>query len=145
MQRPSHDEYFLRMAILCSTRSTCIRNNVGCILVDKRKYVLATGYNGVAVGQPHCIDYPCNGAKLKSGEGLDKCLAIHAEQNALLQCRYTDHITAAYITHSPCIHCAKLFSNTKIQKIIYHKLYDAKAISYLEESGIKCHLMNLLA
>jgi deoxycytidylate deaminase len=81
------DWYFLKMANLASERATCKRRKVGCILVNSKKHVIATGYNGVAAGQEHCIDNPCEGAQLKSGEGLDKCEAIHAEQNALLQCK----------------------------------------------------------
>jgi len=81
-ERPTQDEYFLKMAELVSTRATCARRKVGCVLVNSRKHILATGYNGVASGMPHCIDEPCPGANYPSGEGLDKCEAIHAEQNA---------------------------------------------------------------
>ena len=79
--------YFLKMAHLVSERGTCARRKVGCILVNSKKHVIATGYNGVSSNQEHCIDNPCKGARLKSGQGLDLCEAIHAEQNALLQCK----------------------------------------------------------
>ena len=85
--RPSKDEYFMDMALLVSERSTCLRRKVGAVLINKRKHVLATGYNGVASGQPHCLDIPCIGANSASGTDLDLCEAVHAEQNALLQCR----------------------------------------------------------
>ena len=74
--RPSIDEYFLSMALLASTRSTCIRRKVGAVLVNYRNQVLSTGYNGSASGMRHCIDFPCDGANYSSGTGLDECRAI---------------------------------------------------------------------
>lgn len=117
------DWYFLKMANLASERATCKRRKVGCILVNSKKHVIATGYNGVAAGQEHCIDNPCEGAQLKSGEGLDKCEAIHAEQNALLQCRDVYDIQTVYCTLSPCIHCLKLLLNTSAQRIVFMEKY----------------------
>jgi dCMP deaminase len=71
----------------------------------------------------HCIDTPCPGAHLKSGEGLDICKAIHAEQNALLQCRNVYEIKYVYTTLSPCIHCVKLLLNTSAEGIITFEKY----------------------
>ena len=121
--RPSSDEYFLAMAALVSLRATCRRRRVGCVLVDRHKHVLATGYNGVARGVAHCIDTACPGAGLPSGRGLDLCEAIHAEQNALLQCRDAKEIETAYITASPCITCVKLFMNTGCKRIVFLEEY----------------------
>lgn len=121
--RPETDDYFLAMARLVSYRGTCARRNVGCVLVDKHKHVLATGYNGVASGEPHCIDLPCSGAQLPSGTGLDKCEAIHAEQNAILQCRNVADIDTAYITVSCCITCTKLLMNTGCKRIVFIQPY----------------------
>ena len=123
--RLSVDEYFCTIATVVALRSTCVRRAVGCVLVDKRNRVLATGYNGVASGRPHCIDAPCPGAGFRLGAGLELCEAIHAEQNALLQCRNTDAVYAAYCTTAPCIHCVKLLSNTQCQEIIYIQAYDS--------------------
>lgn len=121
--RPNVDDYFLAMAELVATRSTCCRRNVGCVLVDSRNHVLATGYNGVAAGVAHCIDVPCPGANLPSGTGLDKCEAIHAEQNAILQCKDVAAIKTAYITTSPCHTCTKLLMNTGCKRIVFIKAY----------------------
>ena len=121
--RPSENEYFLSMAKLVATRSTCARRAVGCGLVDRHKHVLATGYNGVASGVTHCIDHNCSGAKYPSGQGLDKCEAIHAEQNAILQCRDVLRIQTAYITASPCHTCTKLLMNTGCKSIIFLEAY----------------------
>lgn len=73
VRRPSVDEYFVMMAGLVSTRGTCVRRRCGCVLVDRNNHVLATGYNGVAAGLRHCIDVPCGGANLPSGQGLSAC------------------------------------------------------------------------
>ena len=122
-ERPNKTTYFLAMAKLVSTRGTCARRRVGCVLVDKYGLVLATGYNGNGRGQGHCIDSPCEGAKYKSGEGLEKCEAIHAEQNAILQCKNTELIEKAYITLSPCVTCVKLLLNTSCKEIVYLEDY----------------------
>lgn len=117
--RPTKDEYFLSIARLVSTRGTCKRRQVGCVLVNKRGHVLATGYNGVAMGQPHCLDKPCAGADCISGTGLELCEAIHAEQNALLQCRDVWEIETIYCTIAPCVTCVKLLLNTGCERIVF--------------------------
>lgn len=127
--RPTKDDYFLEMSCLVATRGTCLRRAVGCVLVNARGHVLSTGYNGVATGRPHCngmdpfapVGYPhaCAGAWAKSGEDLDQCEAIHAEQNALLQCHDVWQIDTCYCTVSPCITCAKLLLNTSCQRVVF--------------------------
>jgi dCMP deaminase len=117
-----HD-YFMGIASLVSKRATCARRQGGCILVDKNNHVLATGYNGVPSGFDHCIDVPCPGARSKSGKDLDKCEAIHAEQNALLQCSDVQTIYACYTTTRPCIHCIKLLLNTSCRVIVFKEDY----------------------
>jgi|TARA_R110000824_G_scaffold64859_1_gene169343 dCMP deaminase len=121
--RPPTDFYFLRMAMLVAERGTCARRKVGSILINKKNHVIATGYNGNPSGFKHCIDKPCPGANSKSGTNLDKCEAIHAEQNALLQCKNVYDIDRVYTTLEPCIHCVKLLLNTSTQQIIYGEKY----------------------
>lgn len=135
--RTPRDWYFLKMAYLVAERATCVRRSVGCILVNSKGHVIATGYNGVGRGQTHCIDKPCQGAELKSGEGLDVCRAIHAEQNALLQCKDVYDIQRVYCTTSPCMHCLKLLLNTSAKDIIFGEKYsDADVLGkYWTTSG----------
>ena len=121
--RPTKDETFMRMALLVAERGTCARRKVGCVLVNGLGHVLSTGYNGVARGLTHCTDHPCEGAKAPSGEKLDSCEAIHAEQNALLQCRDVEEIVICYTTVSPCIHCVKLLMNTGCKQIVFLEEY----------------------
>lgn len=152
MNRPEPDVYFLRMAKLVATRSTCLRRSVGCVLVNTRNHVLATGYNGVAAGMPHCNEsdprgsadsdvnpilariirgrtylHACPGAESVSGTELDACQAIHAEQNALLQCRDVHAIDVAYCTTEPCVTCAKLLLNTSCRRIVSAERYAHEA------------------
>lgn len=122
-KRPSKHEYFLALAKVVATRSTCVRRQVGCVLTDVHANILATGYNGVARGLPHCSDSPCIGSTSKSGSDLDVCEAIHAEQNALLQCCDVNKIRICYVTCSPCLHCLKMLLNTSCELIVYSDIY----------------------
>lgn len=127
--RPSLDEWALSLALVTAKRATCKRRQVGCVLLSSRGHVLATGYNGVATGLPHCTDYDndpvylCTGLYAVSGSNLDGCHAIHAEQNALLQCRDIHNIRSAYVTCSPCITCCKLLLNTSCERIVFNEEY----------------------
>lgn len=169
--RPTLDTYLMELAVVASTRTTCIRAGVGCVLADERGRILAIAYNGVASGMPHCNEeakkpvyhddkrvlwresddtlhfngksvkvmrhlfadgtsgnkqcvgfdtvYPhaCQGHDLPPGQ--DKCEAVHAEQNAILQCASPDRIATAYVTKAPCRPCMKLLLNTGCKRIVY--------------------------
>lgn len=137
--RPTSHQTFLEIALVLSKRSTCKRRQVGCVAVDQYNYILSTGYNGVGKGLTHCIDSPCPGSEYSSGEGLNICEAIHAEQNALLQCPNVMAIRKIYSTTSPCIHCAKLILNTGTREVFYlNKAYDIGAILLLHSAKIEC-------
>ncbi len=117
--RPTKDEWLLAMARLVATRGTCARRQVGCVLTNARGQVLATGYNGRPRGFDHCAGgAPCAGASASSGTDLDACEAVHAEANALLQCRDVEQIEACYVTVSPCVTCVKLLLNTGCQRLV---------------------------
>jgi len=138
--RPTRSEWAFALARETAKRSTCLRRAVGCVLLNARGHVLATGYNGVAAGLPHCnepteeapwrdargelvlpsVKYPyaCPAAHAASGTQLDGCGAIHAEQNALLQCPDVYAIEACYVTTPPCVTCTKLLLNTGC-RVIY--------------------------
>ena len=135
--RPDHETIFLAQAVLSSQRGTCRRRKVGCVLVDRHNHVLSTGYNGGASGEPHCLDVPCAGADLPSGTGLSTCEAIHAEANALLQCKDVHAIVTAYVTASPCTDCVKLLLNTSCRRVVALKPYthDAASRARWERSG----------
>lgn len=151
--RLTRPQWAMHLAQVTARRSTCLRRQVGAILLDRQFRVLSTGYNGVASGMPHCnepsvivsedkdgryaglasVSYPhaCEGAGAQSGTHLDLCHAIHAEQNALLQCRDVDRIHTCVTTTSPCLTCVKLLMNTGCQEIIFFECYaqtDAEAL-----------------
>lgn len=122
--RPTKDEIYIHMAYLVAERGTCARRRVGCVLVDQQGVVLATGYNGVAAGRPHCNEgHPCAGAKLPSGQGLDQCQALHAEQNAILHLPDPRAVHSVYVTHSPCISCIKLLMGTSAKRLVFSYEY----------------------
>jgi dCMP deaminase len=122
-KRPTFDQWAMELARVVATRATCVRRAVGCVLVDARGHVLATGYNGPPRGAVHCTDVPCAGARFSSGEGLGVCEAVHAEANALLQCPDVDDVYACYSTTEPCAHCAKLLLNTRCKSVIFAEPY----------------------
>ena len=140
MARLIVDDYLIMMARLVALRGTCLRRQVGCVLVDERNRVLATGYNGAARGQPHCGEpgCVCGGQRYRSGEGLDACLAIHAEQNALLQCKDSDAVNTANVTVTPCVSCAKLLLNTGVGRIVAWAPYahDTESLKIFEDAGV---------
>ena len=110
--------------------------------MDSKNHIEATGYNGVPTHFPHCLDNPCEGANEPSGESLEKCLAVHAEQNALLQLRSNDYLTA-YLTVTPCITCAKMIANSSIRRIVSSVVYiQPTAMNILSTAGIKVDIIS---
>ena len=122
MARDKHAIY-MEMALVLSKLSTCVRRNVGCIIVDQNSHILATGYNGVPRGHSHCTDSPCGGAGYASGLSLNLCEAIHAEQNALIQCKDSMAVHTIYTTTFPCEHCLKMIANTGCKRVFYSSDY----------------------
>ncbi|MGI6661988.1 MAG: deoxycytidylate deaminase [Bacillota bacterium] len=140
-KRPSWDEYFMELAEVVAKRSTCLRRNIGAVVV-KDKRVLATGYNGAPTGLAHCSEVGCLREKLgiPSGERVEMCRGLHAEQNALVQAaRYGIALEGAviYCTNQPCVTCAKMLINAGIVKVIYkHPYPDKLAQDLLAESKV---------
>lgn len=127
----SRDERGLLLATVWSLSGTCARRRVGCVLTDAEGQQISSGYNGTASGEPHCRSRGgpceemrrCRGADLKSGEGLDVCEAIHAEQNALMRCKDISRIHTCYTTTAPCMHCVKMLMGTSCQRIVFQEDY----------------------
>ena len=147
MNRPSWDEYFMQMAELTAQRSTCLRRQVGAIIV-KEKHIIATGYNGAPKGLPHCLELGgCLREKLEipSGERHELCRALHAEQNAIIQAATLGQSiegATIYITHQPCIICAKMIINAGISRIVIRRGYpDEMSRGMLREAGLKVELI----
>ncbi|WP_456395953.1 deoxycytidylate deaminase [Desulfurobacterium sp.] len=127
MNRPSWDDYFLSIAYMVSSRSTCLRRKVGAVLV-KDKRIIATGYNGAPSGLKHPDEVGCLREKLNvpSGERHELCRGLHAEQNAIIQAALHGIPTKGavlYCTHCPCSLCTKMLINAGIKKIVYVEGY----------------------
>lgn len=118
MPRIDVDKYFMDITKIVAQRSPCLSRQVGCVLVDSNNHILATGYNGPPRHQEHCKT-----CIRKFTNNLHLCRAIHAEQNALLQCKDVMQIDKAYITYSPCNTCMKMLLNTSCKEIIYLEDY----------------------
>ena len=123
--RPTMDDIWMQTAVLLSTRSTCERLQVGCIITDSRKRtVLGNGYNGGAAGQNNT----CSG---------DPCGHLHAEVNALVACGSSDRQKTMYVTVLPCEQCAKLIVNSGFLEVNYlHEHEKRGSIEILRSAGI---------
>ena len=145
MSRPTWDEYFMEITRLVARRSTCLRRQVGAVLV-KDKNILSTGYNGAPSGVAHCLDVGCLREQMgiPSGERHELCRGLHAEQNAIVQAaKHGSNINGAtlYCTTMPCIICAKMLINAGISRIVYETGYpDQLSAGMIAETGVQVEL-----
>ena len=121
--RPTIDEYFMEIATIVAKRSTCLRNQVGAVIV-KDKRILSTGYNGAPRNLEHCLEIGCirQQNNIASGTRHVLCRAVHAEQNAIIQAALhgvSIENATLYCTHQPCILCAKMLINSRIEKVVF--------------------------
>ena len=127
MNRPTWEEYFMEITCLVAKRATCLRRQVGAVLVmDKR--LLATGYNGAPSGLAHCLEVGCLREKrqIPSGERHELCRGLHAEQNVIIQAAFHGiriQGSTLYCTNLPCAICTKMLINAGIQEIVYEGGY----------------------
>lgn len=147
LQRPTWDEYFLMLAKLAATRSTCLAFPVGAVIV-KNKQVVATGYNGSPSGSVHCTAqgycYPglssCDSSKTMPSR------AVHAEANAIAQA--AKHGTATdgasiYVTLEPCLSCLKLIIAAGIKEVFYETTFNSGEKALVRDSFITEGLVTL--
>jgi len=142
MARPDIDEYFLKIASVVAERSTCHRHHVGAVAV-RDKHILSTGYNGAPAGLKDCLELGClrDDMSIPSGMRHEICRAIHAEQNAIIQAALHGvslEDATIYVTHSPCILCAKMLVNAKIKRYVTFGEYaDNSFRALFKEAGIE--------
>ncbi|MEF9953166.1 MAG: dCMP deaminase family protein [Clostridium sp.] len=139
--RPDWDSYFLEIANVIKKRSTCLRRQIGAVIVKDNR-ILTTGYNGVPPNIEHCDTRGCLRQELNipSGQKHELCRALHAEQNAITQAAKNgisiDGATI-YITAQPCIICTKLIMGCGISRVVYEGEYpDELSLKMLQESHI---------
>src|SRR5512135_1751667 len=140
MPRPDWDSYFIDITLDVSKRATCLRAQVGAIIV-KDKRILTTGYNGAPKGLPHCLDEGC---EIVGGHCVR---SLHAEQNAILQAaEYGVPLEGAtiYTTHQPCVTCAKMVINAGLARVVYAGHYpDELAMKYMRMAGLRIDHLDL--
>lgn len=131
-QRPPWDEYFLEIAKVVSSRSTCLRRRYGAVIV-KDNVIVSTGYNGSPRGAVNCIDAGvCKRKELNvpPGERYELCVAVHAEQNAIVNGspeRMKDatiyiagfEADGSLAEGKPCLLCRRMIQNAQIKKVVY--------------------------
>ncbi|MBI4623151.1 MAG: cytidine/deoxycytidylate deaminase family protein [Verrucomicrobia bacterium] len=133
--RPSWDEYFMATAVLISSRSNCERLHVGCVIVTgggRKNRIVAAGYNGFLPGAPHV-------SRLREGH---EQATVHAEQNAVADAARRGSSVegcVAYVTHYPCVNCAKILAAAGIAEIKYRTDYanDPLVAPLLGDAGVK--------
>lgn len=133
--RPSWDDYFMATAVILSTRSPCERLHVGCVLVSggaRKHRIIAAGYNGFLPGTPHV-------SRVRDGH---EQATVHAEQNAVSDAARRGSSlegAVAYVTHYPCINCAKIFASAGIAEVRYRHDYknDPLVAPLLADAGVQ--------
>ena len=168
LNRPDWDTYFMEITHVVAKRSTCMRRQVGAILV-KDKHILTTGYNGAPKGLVHCLCQYCL-SRLKqmqkynlqnrlssrelrqelgvpSGERHELCRALHAEQNAIIQAAnlgISIEGSTLYCTTAPCSLCAKMLINAGVVRVVFDGAYpDERAMEFFREAGMIVEQMTL--
>lgn len=130
--RPDWDSYFIEIAKVVSSRSTCLRRKYGAVIV-KDRVIISTGYNGSPRGMPNCIDTQVCMRKeldIPSGERYELCEAVHAEQNAIINGspermkEATIYIAGfeedgGFADGTPCKLCSRMIRNAQITEVIY--------------------------
>jgi dCMP deaminase len=133
--RPSWDEYFMATAVLIATRSNCERLHVGCVIVaggERKNRLVAAGYNGFLPGTPHV-------SRVRDGH---EQATVHAEQNAVADAARRGSSVAgciAYVTHYPCVSCAKMMAASGIAEIRFRSDYrnDPLVERLMSDAGVK--------
>ncbi len=137
------DKRFMDLTEQIATWSSCLRRQVGAIIV-KDKRIMTTGYNGAPAGVKTCVERgKCLREELHipSGTHAETCYAAHAEQNAIIQAAREGLSLKGcklYCTHQPCVVCAKMIINAGIKEVIYKEGYpDEFSVKILSEAGVK--------
>lgn len=146
-ERPDWDAYFMIQAILAKLRSNCLTRQIGAVIVKNNRQI-STGYNGTPSGFLNCYEGGCKRCSdrvkgsIKSGEGLERCICVHAEANAIMQCVMFGNAGSTknatlYSTLSPCIECSKMAITVGIDRVVILSKYSEDGTQILEEGGIK--------
>jgi dCMP deaminase len=138
--RPDWDTYWMNIVREVGSRSTCLRRNIGAVIV-RDNIIVSTGFNGAPRGLPHCTEIGClrDELKIPSGTRHEICRGVHAEQNAIIR---GDPLrmegATMYVNAKPCKICAKMIANSGIKKVVYVEIYpDDEGVEILRQAGIE--------
>ncbi len=137
--RPSIDRYFMSIAHVVASRSTCISRKVGAVAVQD-KHLVAMGYNGAARGVPHPMVCLRKERGLPSGAETFLCGCVHAEMSIVTQAAFHGtslHGATVYCTNQPCHLCAMLLINAGVVRVVYAAPYpDEAAMTLFQQAGV---------
>lgn len=147
--RPSWDEYFIKITEMVGSRGSCDRGRVGCVITRDRR-IVATGYAGSPVGTPHCdeIGHEMHTVTHSDGSTTRHCIrTAHAEQNAICEAaRMGTSINGGtlYCKMTPCYTCAKMIINTGIKRVVCVQDYHAgnRSKEIFKEAGVEFKLLS---
>jgi len=148
-QRPSLDEYFMKIAQMIGSRGTCDRGRAGCVITNDKR-IVATGYVGSPIGLVHCDDvgHEMHTVTNEDGSTSRHCIrTTHAEQNAICEAARRGialENSTLYCKMTPCYTCAKMIINTGIKRIVCAQDYHAGARSkeIFKEAGVEFYLLS---
>jgi dCMP deaminase len=144
--RPEWDIYFMLQAEVAKLRSNCLTRQVGCVLVRENRQI-ATGYNGTPSGIRNCYEGGCLrcldrvSGKIKSGADLERCLCMHAEANAILQCAVFGNTgstrgSTLYSTYAPCLECSKMAVSVGVARVVSRATYPEDGSTLFETARV---------
>ncbi|KAI8610441.1 cytidine deaminase-like protein [Chytriomyces sp. MP71] len=151
--RPNWDLYFMSLCDLAARRSNCMKRRVGCV-VTKDNRVIATGYNGTPKGLRNCNEGGCprcNDGVAKMGEGIELCICLHAEENALLEAG-RERVSGGggravlYCNTCPCVQCARKIIQVGVSEVVYSQSYgmDTVTARLFREAGVVLRQLDCL-
>jgi dCMP deaminase len=144
LARPSCDEYLLTIAVDVAARCNCQKRAVGAVITRDSR-IISTGYNGTIAKHRNCIDGGCPrcaDGRIQSGTELDRCIRLHAEQNALLvAARFGLAVedSECWVTHEPCLDCTKSLIQAHIEEVTYWQCYPLDA----DREELRCEMREL--
>lgn len=148
LKRPTWDEYFMKIAEVVASRSSCVKRRVAAVIVKDRR-IISTGYNGTPRGTRNCNEGGCERclSLTPSGQALHDCLCSHAEENAIVQAAYHGVVlqgATIYSTFAPCLICTKMIINAGISEVVYRSPYPLppEAQRLLEEAKVKVRCLS---
>jgi dCMP deaminase len=146
-ERPGWDVYFMIQAVLAKSRSNCLSRKIGAVIVKDNRQI-STGYNGTPSGIKNCFEGGCKRCAeryrglIQSGEHLERCICVHAEANAIMQCVLFGNAGSTrnatlYSTLSPCIECSKMAITVGISRVAVLSSYVEDGMEVLKEANVK--------